>query len=66
MIFFKRFSCEKCDNKFSKQEDLMQHHQIVHNKDLPYDCKECNQFFSNMEEMRTHLQRNHSYKKDRI
>ncbi len=66
MIFFKRFSCEKCDNKFSKQEDLMQHHQIVHNKDLLYDCKECNQFFSSMEEMRTHLQRNHSYKKDRI
>jgi len=44
----------------------MQHHQVVHNKDLPYDCKECNQFFSSMEEMRNHLQRNHSYKKDRI
>jgi KRAB domain-containing zinc finger protein len=66
MIFFKRFSCEKCEKKFSKQEDLMQHHEIVHNKDLPYDCQECNQFFSSMEEMRTHLQRNHSYKKDRI
>ena len=66
MIFFKRFSCEKCDKKFSKQEELMQHHEIVHDKDLPYDCKECNQFFSSMEEMRTHLQRNHSYKKDRI
>ncbi len=66
MIFFKRFSCEKCDKKFSKQEELMQHHEIVHNKDLPYDCKECNQFFSSMEEMRSHLQRNHSYKKDRI
>jgi len=66
MIFFKRFSCEKFDKKFSKQEDLMQHHEIVHDKDLPYDCKECNKFFSSMEEMRTHLQRNHSYKKDRI
>jgi len=66
MIFFKKFSCEKCEKKFSKQEELMQHHQVVHNKDLPYDCKECNQFFSNMEEMRSHLQRNHSYKKDRI
>lgn len=43
----------------------MQHEQVVHNKDLPYDCKECNQFFSSMEEMRTHLQRFHSYKKDR-
>jgi KRAB domain-containing zinc finger protein len=66
MIFLKKYSCEKCDKKFSKQEELMQHHQIVHNKDLPYDCKECNQFFSSMEEMRSHLQRNHSYKKDRI
>ncbi|MGI0064230.1 MAG: hypothetical protein ACREAL_05100 [Nitrosopumilaceae archaeon] len=43
----------------------MNHQQVVHNKDLPYDCKECNQFFSSMEEMRTHLQRHHSYKKDR-
>ena len=45
MIFNKKIQCEKCDNKFSKEEDLMQHYQVVHNKDLPYDCKECNQFF---------------------
>lgn len=66
MIFFKKVRCEKCDVKFSKQEELMQHYQIVHNKDELYDCKKCNQFFSSMEEMRTHLQREHSYKKDRI
>lgn len=63
-MFFKKFSCEKCAKKFSKQEELMQHMQVVHDKDLPYDCKECNEFFSSMEEMRTHLQRKHSYKKD--
>ncbi|HEX9846629.1 MAG TPA: hypothetical protein VGA92_09260 [Candidatus Nitrosotenuis sp.] len=40
----------------------MQHQQIVHGKDLPYDCKICNQNFSNMQDMRTHLQRYHSYK----
>ena len=65
MRFFKKFECEKCDKKFSQQEELMHHHEIVHNKDLPYDCKECNEFFSSMEDMRTHLQRKHSYKKDR-
>ncbi|MFB3113866.1 MAG: hypothetical protein ACE1YZ_02760 [Nitrosopumilaceae archaeon] len=43
----------------------MQHQQVVHYKDLPYDCKACNETFSSMEEMRTHLQRKHSYKKDR-
>ncbi|MDC0193940.1 hypothetical protein OAK01_03075 [Candidatus Nitrosopelagicus sp.] len=43
----------------------MQHLQVIHFKDLPYDCKECNKNFSNMEDMRTHLQRYHSYKKDR-
>jgi len=63
-MFFKKFSCEKCEQKFSKQEELMQHMQVVHYKDLPYDCKECNEFFSSMEDMRTHLQRKHSYKKD--
>ena len=43
----------------------MQHQQVVHFKDSPYDCKKCNKNFSNMEDMRTHLQREHSYKKDR-
>ncbi len=43
----------------------MQHQQVVHFKDYPYDCKECGKDFSNMEDMRTHLQREHSYKKDR-
>ncbi len=66
LIFFKKIHCEKCDNKFSNQEELMNHHQIVHNKDELYDCKKCKQFFQSMEEMRSHLQKEHSYKKDRI
>ena len=65
MRFFKKFKCNICSSKFSKPEELMQHQQVVHFKDLPYDCKECNKNFSNMEDMRTHLQREHSYKKDR-
>ncbi|MBT8172502.1 MAG: hypothetical protein KJN83_00380 [Nitrosopumilus sp.] len=65
MGLFKKIKCEKCDKKFSKQEEMMNHMQIIHGKDLQYDCKECNRFFSNMEDMRTHLQREHSYKKDR-
>jgi len=65
MKFFKKFRCDNCDQKFSQQEELMQHQQVVHYKDSPYDCKECNQSFSNMEDMRTHLQRYHSYKNDR-
>ena len=54
-----------CDKKFSKEEEVMNHKQIVHGKDLKYDCKVCDRYFSNMEDMRTHLQREHSYKKDR-
>ncbi|MEX0657086.1 MAG: C2H2-type zinc finger protein [Nitrosopumilaceae archaeon] len=65
MRFFKKFRCDQCEKTFSKQEELMQHIQVIHYKDLPYDCKECNRTFSNMEDMRTHLQRFHSYKKDR-
>lgn len=64
-MFFKKFHCDICNKKFKQIEELMQHHQVLHNKDLPYDCKKCNQNFSNMEDMRTHLQREHSYKKDR-
>jgi uncharacterized C2H2 Zn-finger protein len=66
MLFFKKIRCSKCGKEFSKNEELMNHTQITHDKDLPYDCKECNKFFSNMEDMRKHLQREHSYKKDRI
>lgn len=65
MGFFKKIKCEMCNKKFSKEEQVMNHKQIVHGKDLEYDCKECNKYFSNMEDMRTHLQREHSYKKDR-
>ena len=65
MGFFKKISCDVCNKKFSKEEELMNHKQIVHGKDLQYDCKECDKYFSNMEDMRTHLQREHSYKKDR-
>jgi len=66
MKFFKKIPCKKCDLEFKNQEELMQHLQVTHYKDLPYDCTECGENFSNMEDMRTHLQRKHSYKKDRI
>jgi KRAB domain-containing zinc finger protein len=65
VIFFKKHQCDKCDKKFSKQEEVMNHKQIIHGKDSQYDCKECNKNFLNMEDMRTHLQKEHSYKKDR-
>ena len=65
MNFFKKYQCDKCNKKFLKEEEFMNHKQIVHGKDSQYDCKECNKEFSNMEDMRTHLQRKHSYKKDR-
>ena len=63
--FFKKYHCDNCNKKFSKEEEFMNHKQIVHGKDSQYDCKECDKEFSNMEDMRTHLQRKHSYKKDR-
>ena len=63
--FFKKYQCDNCNKKFSKEEEFMNHKQIVHGKDSQYDCKECDKEFSNMEDMRTHLQRKHSYKKDR-
>ncbi len=63
MRFFKKFECERCNEKFSQQEDLMHHQEIVHSNSA-YDCKECNEFFSSMEDMRTHLKKNHSYRKD--
>ncbi len=63
--FFNKIKCNVCDKKFSKEEEMMNHKEIIHGKDLQYDCKECNRYFSNMEDMRTHLQREHSYKKDR-
>ena len=65
MKFLKKFQCELCLQKFSKHEDLMQHQEIEHFKDSPYDCKECHENFQNMSEMRDHLKKKHSYKIDR-
>lgn len=65
MIFRKKIKCDKCGLGFSAEEKFMQHQEIVHGKNIPYDCKECNENFSNMEDMRSHLQRHHSYKKER-
>ena len=62
MKFFKKFKCDECQRSFYQQEELMQHKQVIHYKDLPYDCKECNEFFPSMEDMRSHLQKFHSYK----
>jgi DNA-directed RNA polymerase subunit RPC12/RpoP len=62
MFFLKKFKCVKCEKKFRRQEELMQHQQVIHGKDIPYECKKCNQSFTSMEQMRTHLQRNHSYR----
>jgi uncharacterized C2H2 Zn-finger protein len=64
MIFRKGNLCDKCEQKFASQEELMQHKQIVHGKETPYDCKACNESFTNMQDMRTHLQKHHSYRKD--
>lgn len=44
---------------------MMQHEQVSHGKDLPYDCRQCKVSFSNMQDMRAHIQKFHSYKKDR-
>ncbi|MCA9826974.1 MAG: hypothetical protein KC444_01045 [Nitrosopumilus sp.] len=65
MGFFKKIKCEICEKRFSRQEEVMNHREIVHGKDLKYDCRECKKYFSNMEDMRAHIQREHAYRKGR-
>jgi len=65
MKFFKKFQCEVCQVKFSRHEELMNHQEITHYKDSPYDCNVCNENFHSMSEMRDHLRKKHSYKIDR-
>ena len=65
MRFFKKFQCEMCQKNFSRHEELMNHQEITHFKNSPYDCKKCNENFDNMSEMRDHLKKKHSYKIDR-
>ena len=65
MKFFKKIQCEICQKKFSQHEQLMNHQEITHFNNSPYDCKECNENFHSMLEMRDHLKKKHSYKIDR-
>ena len=60
---FKKHICERCGRKFRKKEEIMQHTQLVHGKDLLYDCKKCNLSFEGMEQMRDHIKKFHSYNK---
>jgi uncharacterized C2H2 Zn-finger protein len=55
--------CDRCEKKFYKIEELMQHKQVVHGKDLFYHCKQCDVSFKGMEQMRDHLKKSHSYNK---
>ncbi|HZE77429.1 MAG TPA: hypothetical protein VE089_02660 [Nitrososphaeraceae archaeon] len=41
----------------------MQHIQIIHGKDLPYECVECNVSVTGMQQMRDHIKKFHSYNK---
>jgi uncharacterized C2H2 Zn-finger protein len=63
MGLFKKHICERCGRKFRKMEEIMQHTQLVHGKDLLYDCKKCNLSFEGMEQMRDHIKKFHSYNK---
>jgi len=49
--------------KFHKIEELMQHTQVVHGKDILYHCKLCDVRFEGMEQMRDHAKKFHSYNK---
>jgi hypothetical protein len=49
--------------KFHKIEELMQHTQVVHGKDILYYCKQCDVRFEGMEQMRDHAKKFHSYNK---
>ena len=57
MRLFKKFQCDKCEKKFSHQEDLMHHELRTHCEDSRYDCKVCNEYFDSMESMRDHLKK---------
>ena len=59
----KKHICETCGKKFRKIEELMQHEQVIHGKDLLYQCKQCNVGFTGMEQMRDHAKKYHSYNK---
>jgi uncharacterized C2H2 Zn-finger protein len=66
MVFFfssilRRNRCDKCDKRFQKIEELMQHTQVVHGKDLLYYCKQCDVSFNGMEQMRDHAKKFHTY-----
>jgi transcriptional regulator NrdR family protein len=59
----RRKRCNKCGKRFHKIEELMQHTQIVHGKDILYHCKQCDVRFEGMEQMRDHAKKFHSYDK---
>ena len=63
MNLLKKHVCETCNRKFRRIEELMQHKQVTHGKDVLYECKRCGVAFTGMEQMRDHTKKYHSYNK---
>jgi transcriptional regulator NrdR family protein len=63
MDLLKKHVCESCNRKFTRIEELMQHKQVTHGKDLLYECKRCGVAFTGMEQIRDHAKKFHSYNK---
>ena len=63
MNLLKKHLCETCSRKFRRIEELMQHKQVTHGKDLLYECKRCGVAFTGMEQIRDHAKKFHSYNK---
>jgi KRAB domain-containing zinc finger protein len=59
----RRNKCNKCGKRFHKIEELMQHTQVLHGKDIFYQCRKCNVSFQGMEQMRDHARKFHTYNK---
>ena len=55
-----KFSCEKCDKKFSGHSGLLHHNAAVH-QGISYPCEECDYKATRRGPLRDHIKKVHNW-----
>lgn len=60
VILTKQYTCNQCDKKFKRKENLNRHHETSHSENRKtYDCEHCGNSFSREDNLKRHVKSKH-------
>ena len=49
-----KYNCNKCDEAFAFNKQLLKHFEVVHQEDNPYNCEQCDLKFTTQNRLDNH------------